>query len=117
MKKYNFLVLTDHSNHSEENSLYALMAKLSIHPQSKEVFVASRGNAQNQVTRYVAKKAGAEALGGDLKPNAFYQKSKVSDDEKSGKDIIISRGSGKGYMQKSKVVDGKVEYKHKSLSQ
>lgn len=48
MKKYKFLTLTDHSGHSQHNSLYALMAKLSGHPQSEEVYLASRGNVQNQ---------------------------------------------------------------------
>lgn len=48
MKKYRFLTLTDHSGHSQHNSLYALMAKLAVHPQTQEVYVASRGNAQNE---------------------------------------------------------------------
>jgi glutathione synthase len=47
MKKYNFLVLTDHRKHSDQNSLYTLIAKLSVHAQCNEVFVASRGNTEN----------------------------------------------------------------------
>ena len=47
MKKYNFLVLTDHRTHSNQNSIYALLSNLSIHEQCQEVWVASRGHAQN----------------------------------------------------------------------
>jgi glutathione synthase len=46
-KQYNFLVLTDHSGHSQENSIYALMAKLSQHSQCGKLSVASRGNNKN----------------------------------------------------------------------
>ena len=94
-----------------ENHMYDALDKSASYTHNS----TRRGNANSQSTRYVAKKAGAEALGGDLKPQAFYQKSKTAKDEKSGKDIIISKTSGKGYMQKSKVVDGKVEYKHKEI--
>ena len=51
--------------------------------------------------RYIVKKAGAEALGGDLKPQKFYSSHKVSKDEKSSKDLVLSSVSGKGYMKKS----------------
>lgn len=44
---YNFLVLTDHSRHSSENSVYALMAKLSQHSQCGKLDIASRGNSAN----------------------------------------------------------------------
>ncbi len=47
MKKYNFLVLTDHRKHSAENSLYALVTKLKSHAQCGELYVASRGNEEN----------------------------------------------------------------------
>lgn len=47
MKQYKCLALTDHRGHSKHNSLYALMAKLSTHPQCEYVDVASRGNQQN----------------------------------------------------------------------
>lgn len=46
-KQYNFLVLTDHSGHSQENSIYALMAKLAQHPQCGNLAVASRGDSMN----------------------------------------------------------------------
>lgn len=46
-KKYKFLVLTDHSKHSKENSVYALMSKLSQHPNCEKVDIASRGNRAN----------------------------------------------------------------------
>lgn len=48
MKKYNFLVLTEHTKHSDQNSLYALVAELAGHEQSNQVYVASRGNCENK---------------------------------------------------------------------
>lgn len=42
-----FLVLTDHSGHSKENSVYALMKKLSEQPEVEKVMVASRGFEAN----------------------------------------------------------------------
>lgn len=47
MKTYKILVLTDHSGHSQHNSLYALMNTLAVHPQCKILYVASRGNKAN----------------------------------------------------------------------
>lgn len=93
-----------------ENQMYSALDKSGSYTHN-----SNRGNAKNQSARYVAKKAGAEALGGDLKPNAFYQKSKVAGDEKSGKDVLISRTSGKGYMNKSKVVNGEVVNNYKQI--
>ncbi|CAA6828410.1 MAG: Glutathione synthetase (EC [uncultured Aureispira sp.] len=48
MKKYNFLVLTEHTKHSSQNSLYVLIAALVGHEQTNQVYVASRGNAENK---------------------------------------------------------------------
>lgn len=47
MKKYNCLVLTDHKGHSDQNSIYALVAALAKHQQCAQVQVASRANPQN----------------------------------------------------------------------
>ncbi len=47
MKKYKYLTLTDHSGHSKENSLYALMRTLAAHEKTDTVRVASRGDARN----------------------------------------------------------------------
>ena len=47
MKRLTFLVLTDHSGHSDQNSLYALVNTLVADPRSARVDVASRGDAQN----------------------------------------------------------------------
>lgn len=47
MKKFKLLVLTDHSTHSKENSLYALMKALREHPACELIDVASRGNSIN----------------------------------------------------------------------
>ena len=46
-KKYKFLVLTDHSKHSKENSVYALMSTLSQHSSCEKVDIVSRGNRAN----------------------------------------------------------------------
>ncbi|WP_116106895.1 RimK family alpha-L-glutamate ligase [Lewinella sp. IMCC34191] len=47
MKRLTFLVLTDHSGHSDQNSLYALVNTLVADPRSAEVAVASRGDQRN----------------------------------------------------------------------
>jgi len=46
-RTYRFLVLTDHRTHSQENSLYPLVAMLATHPACAEVRVASRGIFRN----------------------------------------------------------------------
>ncbi len=47
MKKLKLLVLTDHSNHSAENSLYTLVQFMRLHPNCEQVDVATRGNELN----------------------------------------------------------------------
>lgn len=47
MKKFKVLVLTDHTNHSAENSLYALVQSMSQHPLCTQVDVATRANSSN----------------------------------------------------------------------
>lgn len=47
MTKLKFLALTDHKKHSGQNSIYALLAKLSQHPNCELVHVASRENKEN----------------------------------------------------------------------
>jgi len=44
MKKYNVLVLTDHINHSKENSLYSLVQTMLQHELTAKIAIASRGN-------------------------------------------------------------------------
>ncbi len=48
MEKYKVLILTDHTGHSKENSLYGLVQKMRLHPMTQEIDIASRGNAINQ---------------------------------------------------------------------
>jgi len=48
MKKHKVLILTDHSGHSKENSLYALVVKMLNHSLTDRVDIASRGNAINE---------------------------------------------------------------------
>lgn len=47
MKQYNVLVLTDHTNHSKENSIYALLRAMRKHPTTRSVAVATRANKAN----------------------------------------------------------------------
>ncbi len=47
MRKYRVLCLTDHSTHSEENSVYALLRAMHQHGQCDYVDVATRGDDAN----------------------------------------------------------------------
>ncbi|MDF1698885.1 MAG: glutathione synthetase [Saprospiraceae bacterium] len=47
MMKYNVLVLTDHSRHSDQNSIYAILDEMVRHPQCKRIDVISRGIEKN----------------------------------------------------------------------
>ncbi len=47
MSKLKVLILTDHSNHSSENSLYSLARTLFLHPLVSKVDIASRGLSKN----------------------------------------------------------------------
>ena len=47
MDKYKVLILTDHTGHSKENSLYGLVEKMLLHPMTQKIDIASRGNAIN----------------------------------------------------------------------
>ncbi len=48
MKKIKLLILTDHSAHSAENSLYALARTMNAHPLCDYVDVATRANRENR---------------------------------------------------------------------
>ena len=47
MKTYRVLILTDHSGHSAENSIYALAHAMRLHKRVKQVDIATRANALN----------------------------------------------------------------------
>jgi glutathione synthase len=47
MRKLKFLILTDHSGHSDQNSLYALTRTLAADSRTAFAFVASRSDARN----------------------------------------------------------------------
>lgn len=47
MRRLRVLALTDHSNHSAENSLYALLQAMRINPRCLQIDVATRGNELN----------------------------------------------------------------------
>lgn len=48
MKKYKILVITDHSRHSDQNSIYALLTEMLEHEQCEHIDVISRGNSENK---------------------------------------------------------------------
>ncbi len=47
MQKFRMLILTDHTNHTSENSLYDLAKALNRHPFANQVDLASRGVLEN----------------------------------------------------------------------
>lgn len=47
MKKWKTLILTDHSGHTEQNSVYAIARELSTDDRSLKVWIASRGDQRN----------------------------------------------------------------------
>ncbi len=47
MEKLKILVLTDHTNHSKENSIYALLPAMHKHPMVAQLDVATRGEVLN----------------------------------------------------------------------
>lgn len=48
MKKLKILVLTDHSKHSKENSLYAMIPAMLKHPEVEQIDIATRGEELNR---------------------------------------------------------------------
>ncbi len=49
MRKYKVLVLTDHSAHSDQNSIYSIMLQMEGHPQCSHIDIASRGLKENSL--------------------------------------------------------------------
>jgi glutathione synthase len=49
MEKYNILILTDHTNHSKENSVYALANAFRDHQYTNRLDIATRGIPENDV--------------------------------------------------------------------
>lgn len=47
MQKLKVLVLTDHTNHSSENSMYSLLLSMRKHPRCEQIDVATRANTLN----------------------------------------------------------------------
>ncbi len=48
MEQFKLLVLTDHTNHSKENSLYPLVQAMRLHPRCAQLDVATRGKGMNE---------------------------------------------------------------------
>ena len=67
MEGDNMLVLTDHSNHSRENSLYPLVQVMRKHPLCKRIDIASRGEVLNDAFFTEASGAALYAVKGDRK--------------------------------------------------
>ena len=49
MKRYKVLVLTDHSGHSNQNSIYAILQGMLKHEQCAQIDIASRGLEENRL--------------------------------------------------------------------
>ena len=49
---FRFLVLTDHTNHTDQNSLYALVSCIANHHNCQYIDIASRGNPANDLFFY-----------------------------------------------------------------
>ncbi len=47
-KKYRVIALTDHSRHTDENSIYAILSKMHLHERIERIDVVSRGVRANQ---------------------------------------------------------------------
>lgn len=47
MEQFKVLIITDHTNHSSENSLYAFVQAMVVHPYAAQVDVATRGIVEN----------------------------------------------------------------------
>ncbi len=46
-REYRILVLTDHIGHSDQNSIYAILSQMLIHPRCHSIDIASRGLSKN----------------------------------------------------------------------
>ncbi len=66
-------MLTDHSGHSPENSLYALVAEMAGHPACRRLLVASRGNAVNDP--FFHDNEGSRVYAVPVRPDFTYQQS------------------------------------------
>ncbi len=73
MVKYKILILTDHSVHSKENSVYDLANALRRHPKASCLHVASRGNTLNSGLFFDFNSTDLEVF--EVKKNMNYQRS------------------------------------------
>jgi len=48
MRKYNILILTDHSKHNISNSIYRLVREMLLHDSCGEIAIGSRGSDENK---------------------------------------------------------------------
>lgn len=67
-----FLVLTDHSGHSNQNSFYSLVNTLAADPRCQRVDVASRGDDRNRAF-FQGQSAGPQVLGFTVNSELLYE--------------------------------------------
>ena len=48
-REYRILALTDHIGHSDQNSIYAILSQMFIHPRCHSIDIASRGLSENSL--------------------------------------------------------------------
>jgi len=71
--KKKVLILTDHENHSSENSLYALSRSMLTHPQTDSVAIATRVNEHN--SDFFSCKSGAALYATSINEDFSYSDS------------------------------------------
>ncbi|MFT5227990.1 MAG: glutathione synthase [Glaciecola sp.] len=85
MKRYKIIVLTDHANHSTENSLYPLASEMAAHPQCQYLDISSRGNVLNddffhqQMTTELMVKRVTESIHFDRSGDLFVDNQQIVD--------------------------------------
>jgi len=70
MKQYKVLVLTDHTNHSKENSIYGLLRAMRKHPTTQSVVVATRANKAN--ANFFQEKSNAKLMVSTVTEDFYY---------------------------------------------
>ncbi|MEM6965693.1 MAG: glutathione synthetase, partial [Bacteroidota bacterium] len=68
MQKFKVLVLTDHTNHSAENSLYVMLQRMREHPRCAKIDIVTRANAANDFffQKYTAEGLEVSPVGEDF---------------------------------------------------
>ncbi len=95
MKKFKVLILTDHSKHSNENSLYSFATTMLRHPLTCVLDVSSRGHSENKAFFNAEQEAElwASPVNEDFKftPEGSYLKKELKKTDPSSYDLIWLR--------------------------